>query len=497
MVKEISRRFFLSGLVAGVSTSAWANPPASSLRPRLRPQGLARAAAPGAGELIRASGVSGEVGFAVADARTGLMLEAHGADTGLPPASVTKAITAMYGLETLGAGHRFETQLIAGGAVSGGILRGDIVLAGGGDPTLDTNALAGLAKALKQAGVREVKGRFLVWGGSLPYVRAIDPGQPDHVGYSPAISGLCLNYNRVYFEWKRGGDGAWRVSMDARSDRYRPEVSMARIRIVQRALPVYTYESRGDEDRWTVASGALGNGGGRWLPVRQPEIYAGEVFRTLARAHGIVLSAPQKTAQTPEGQVLARHQSGPLREIVEGMLRYSTNITAEMVGLAATRRRGVNATTLAESGAEMSRWAASALDMRNAALVDHSGLGDASRMQAGEMAQALARSARRAELQPILKDIQLRDKDGNVKKNTRDSVRAKTGTLNFVSGLAGYLDTRDGSQLAFAVFVADTNLRRAIPDAEKERPKGARSWNRKAKGLQQRLIERWSLLYGA
>ena len=84
-----------------------------------------------------------------------------------------------------------------------------------------------------------------------------------------------------------------------------------------------------------------------------------------------------------------------------------------------------------------------------------------------------------------------------MKKNARDSVRAKTGTLNFVSGLAGYLDTRDGTQMAFAVFVADTDRRRAIPDGEKERPKGARSWNRKAKGLQQRLIERWSLLYGA
>ena len=285
--------------------------------------------------------------------------------------------------------------------------------------------------------------------------------------------------------------------MDARSERYRPEVSVARMQIRNRKVPVYTYENRGGIDHWTVASGALGKGGGRWLPVRQPEIYAGEVFRTLARAHGIVLKAPKKMMAAPKGQVLASHQSASLKDLLRGMLRYSTNITAEMIGLSATRRRGVKAGSLKVSAGEMNKWAAGALDMRNAALVDHSGLGGASRLRAGEMAKALAGASRRAELQPILKDIKLRDRNGNVKKNPGVQVKAKTGTLNFVSGLAGYLTARDGTELAFAIFVADTGARRAIAAQDKDRPKGARSWNGKAKKLQQRLIERWDSLYGA
>ncbi|WP_299350949.1 D-alanyl-D-alanine carboxypeptidase/D-alanyl-D-alanine-endopeptidase [uncultured Shimia sp.] len=497
MVKEFSRRLFLTSVAASISTPVWANPPATSLRPRLRPAGLRRSYAADSNDLIKASGVSGKVGYAVADAKTGLLLEGYEAETGLPPASVTKAVTAMYALDVLGAAHRFETRLLAKGTLSNGVLKGDLVLVGGGDPTLDTNALAGLAKALKQAGVREVTGRFLVWGSALPSIRAIDPGQPDHVGYSPAISGLSLNYNRVYFEWKRASGGGWAVSMDARSDRYRPEVTMAKMRIVKRDLPVYTYQSRGGTDHWTVASGALGNGGGRWLPVRQPEIYAGEVFRTMARAHGIVLKAPKKASAKPEGASLASHKSPQLRDILRDMLRYSTNITAEMVGLSATRARGVKAGSLKVSAGEMNKWASGALGMRNAALVDHSGLGGASRLRAGEMAKALANTSRQAVLQPILKDIKLRDGDGNVKKNIATQVKAKTGTLNFVSGLAGYLKAQDGTQLTFAVFVADTAARRAIADKDKERPKGARAWNRKAKRLQQRLIERWDSLYGA
>ncbi|WP_127115487.1 D-alanyl-D-alanine carboxypeptidase/D-alanyl-D-alanine endopeptidase [Shimia sediminis] len=497
MVKEFSRRAFLSALAAGVATPALANPPATSLRPKLRPSGLRQRVAPGAGELIRAAGLKGKVGFAVADAKTGLVLEGFEAETGLPPASVTKAVTAMYALDTLGAGYRFETRVLATGPVSNGVLKGDLVLAGGGDPTLDTDTLAALASTLKASGLREVSGRFLVWGGALPFVRAIDPGQPDHVGYSPAISGLSLNYNRVYFEWKRGSDGAWRVSMDARSEKYRPEVGVAKMRIVKRQMPVYTYEKRGNTDHWTVASGALGKGGGRWLPVRQPELYAGEVFRTLMRAHGVVLKAPKKTGTAPVGEVIARHQSMALRDMLKGMLKYSTNITAEMVGLMATRTRGVKAGSLKASAGEMNAWAAGALNMPNAALVDHSGLGGDSRLRAGEMARALASASRRAELQPILKDIKLRDKQGNVKKNPGTKVKAKTGTLNFVSGLAGYITARDGTELTFAIFVADTGARRVIATQDKERPKGARSWNRKAKGLQQRLIERWDNLYGA
>lgn len=497
MVKDFSRRAFLTALAAGISTGAWANPPATSLRPKLRPAGLRQRVAPGAGDLIRKAGITGKVGFAVADAKTGLLLEGHEAETGLPPASVTKAVTAMYALDTLGPNHRFETRVLATAPVTNGVLKGDLILAGGGDPTLDTDALAKMAKAMKDAGLREVRGRFLVWGGALPFVRSIDPGQPDHVGYSPAISGLSLNYNRVYFEWKRGSNGAWRVSMDARSDRYRPEVTVAKMRIVKRQLPVYTYEKRGTTDHWTVASGALGNGGGRWLPVREPEIYAGEVFRTMARANGIVLKQPNKAKTASQGQILARHQSPPLREMLKAMLKYSTNITAEMVGLAATKKRGVNAGYLKASAREMNKWAAGALGMPNAALVDHSGLGGDSRLRAGEMAKALASAARQAEMQPILKDIKLRDKNGNVKKNPGTKVKAKTGTLNFVSGLAGYLTARDGTVLTFAIFVADTGARRAIANKDRDRPKGARSWNGKAKRLQQRLIERWDSLYGA
>ncbi len=76
-------------------------------------------------------------------------------------------------------------------------------------------------------------------------------------------------------------------------------------------------------------------------------------------------------------------------------------------------------------------------------------------------------------------------------------VAAKTGTLNFVSGLGGFLTTVDGTDLAFAIFTADVDRRATIPRALRERPEGARNWNRRSRKLQRTLIERWGSLYGS
>ncbi len=123
----------------------------------------------------------------VADARTGgQVLETHNPPLlQMPPASVAKAVTAAYALDALGSEHVFSTRLMAtGGPVDGGMIQGDLVLVGGGDPMLDTNGLAAMAARLKAAGgVRGVTGKFRVHaGGALPYQRQIDPGgQPDHL----------------------------------------------------------------------------------------------------------------------------------------------------------------------------------------------------------------------------------------------------------------------------------------------------------------------------
>jgi D-alanyl-D-alanine carboxypeptidase/D-alanyl-D-alanine-endopeptidase (penicillin-binding protein 4) len=178
------------------------------------------------------------------------------------------------------------------------------------------------------------------------------------------------------------------------------------------------------------------------------------------------------------------------------MLKFSTNLTAEVVGLTATRKRGGRATSLKASAKDMSRWANTALSMGNASFTDHSGLSDASKVSAQGMLNAMIVARRRAGFAQLLKPFAMRDAKRKLIKNHPIKVNAKTGTLNFVSALSGYITAPDGKQLAFAMICADTNRRRGIKKSNKEAPQGGRAWNRRAKALQQKLIERWSTVYG-
>ena len=494
--------------MASVAGAALAEAPLVALRPLARPG--AGAVPPGrpvsreeAGlvvpqlaplaEVVAAAGLGGVTGVCVADMASGTILEELDGGLPLPPASVAKALTAMYARAALAPAFRFETRVVATGPVLQGVVQGDLVLAGGGDPVLVTDDLAELAGRLRAAGVRGVTGAFRVWGGALPYQARIDAGQLEHLGYNPSVGGLNLNFNRVHFEWTPSG-GGWQVAMDARSDRHRPPVNVARMEIVDRSVPVYSYADGGGVDRWTVARAALGDGGSRWLPVRYPALYAGEVFRSFAVAEGIDLPEPQEVTAAPIGEVIAGRQSPEIDRLLGDMLEFSTNITAEALGLAASQARGLRVGTLAESAAALNRWARESLGVE-VALRDHSGLGDASRVAAREMVLAMVAGGR--EIAPLMRQITLTDEEGEALRPQPGVVEAKTGTLNFVSCLAGTLRTARGADLAFAIFSAEPERRARAVAAGDEVPEGSRGWASRARRLQQVLLQRWATAYPA
>lgn len=491
----ISRRIFLSGLLASTAPAAWAAAPERSLRPTVRPADFLLRTIPEAADILREAGLGGRIGFAVADAATGEMLEVVNPLYPLPPASVAKAISCAYALDRLGPAYRFRTRLVSDGVLADGRLDGDLWLVGSGDPIFDTDTLAAMADDLVNMGLREVTGRFMVATGALPEIWQIDPSQLPHVGYNPAISALNLNFNRVHFEWERVGED-YTISMDARSASLRPAVQVARMRVAERTTPVYTYSDADSHDAWTVARGALGDAGSRWLPVRRPAAYMAEVFQTLMGQHGVRLDAPNYALDAPEtALVLAEHVSDPLDEILRGMMRWSTNLTAEVVGLMATQATGQRASSLPESGAAMTAWMSDTLGARNATFVDHSGLGVGSRIRPQDMTHALVAAGPDGLLRELMKDIPMRDRDGNVIQDHPIEVVAKTGTLNFVSTLAGFARTPSGRDLAFTIFSADLDRRDAIPEDQRERPAGSRTYNGAAKRMQQALIERWGTVY--
>jgi len=481
-----SRRWVLAALLAGSAVPGCAEAPSRSLRPASRPgSGVARSG--GSESIVSAAGLGGTVGFVVMETASGKVIEAMNETVAQPPASVAKAMTSFYGLDRLGANYRYATRVMGTGPVQNGRLQGDLILVGSGDPSLDTDRLGDLAQALAAKGIKEITGRYLAYAGGIPHIDEIDRDQPDHVGYNPAIAGLNLNYNRVNFEWKRGGNG-YNLSMDARGKRFIPAVAMANVSAVSRETPLFSYKPGQDRDSWTVAQTALGKSGSRWLPVRHPEAYTAEVFATLMRAHGLRLPDAMMVGALPAGAVLAETRSDALSEVMRDMLKYSTNMTAEAVGLTAS-----GAGALRASAAQMTAWLAAKHGVQSQ-FVDHSGLGGESRISAFDMATGF-RAARGGILPSLLKEQGIRDAKGKEIKGHPIRVVAKTGTLNFVSGLAGYIQPPSGKELTFAIFSADTRRRDGLPMSQREQPDGGGQWTRKARNMQGQLISHWAGQY--
>lgn len=482
---RINRRDLLAGMAASLPLTAYGE---SIGRPPARAGRVSPAS--GFEQIFASSGLGQQSGCVLLDLQSGRMVESHNPELARPPASVTKAITALYAQAKLGNGHRFNTDLVATGPISDGTLQGDLYLVGGGDPQLDTDGLNQLAKAARAAGLRRLTGRFYVVSNALPLIEAIDPSQPIQVGYNPAVAGLNLNYNRVYFEWKRQS-GQYRISMDARSERVRPAVNCASMSVSQRGAPTYGYEHSNGVERWSVAQGALGNGGGRWLPVRDPATYAAEVFQILAGAQGISLPVAAAAERLARGAVLARLQSDPLNSILTSMLRWSTNLTAEVLGLAATQAAGGRTASLRSSAQAMGRWVSRQARGSTPNLFNHSGLTDQSRISAQEMVRFLAKRSSQSGLTGVLHQVGLQNPRGDGVEIPGVKVLAKSGTLNFTRGLAGYIVKNNTPRYAFAIFAADMAARRAAAPSE-ERPAGAGHWRGVARAQEKALVYRWA-----
>ncbi|MBA4489767.1 D-alanyl-D-alanine carboxypeptidase [Paracoccus sp. S1E-3] len=466
----VGRRQLLGGLL-GV---ACATPFAAQA---LAPMGLAEPPPPKPiprpGRLIASARLDGEVDYAVFD-MTGALIEGRGADRPIAPASTLKVLTTLYALDRLGAEYRFATRVMRAGDM--------LLLAGGGDPVLDTDGLAQLARLAAAAG-SSPPARFAVWGGALPSIEEISAEQADHLAYNPAVSGIALNFNRVHLDWKAGGADP---SMQARAARHSPRAYSVQAAVVGQG-PLFAWREEGAHEVWEINRAGLKSRGSRWLPVRRPELYAGDVFQTLCRAEGLPLPAPEVISDLPPDLVeVARIESPPLREVLRGMMEYSTNLTAEMVGLHAS-----GASDLVASARAMQVWA-EARGIQGLDLRDHSGMSPATRVTARAMARVISSLGASADLRGLMKHVPLQERKGRL---TPAGLRmdAKTGTLNFVSNLAGYGSIPGQGEVIFAIYMSDM-ARRAATEGQ-ELPAGVIGWTSRAKLLQQELVAGWVARY--
>ena len=408
---------------------------------------------------------------------------ARNADKLMTPASSLKVVTLAVAAEKLGWDFRYETKVFVSGTTRAGVLHGDLIVVGSGDPSLDdwdgiaTRLFAGWAAQLKAAGITAIDGR-IVGDDNAFDDEGIGAGwawDDLPAGFAAPVGALQFNEGNVQV---RLGPG------DAVGDRaiatVTPETGGITLRnfivtgparsaaaVVRRRLPGST------ELELHGSLPLRGRPYAQNASVDNPTLYYVRALRAALIADGITVSGPAVDidAVTPapshDGLIpLITYQSDPLSVLATTMMKLSQNQYAE--ALLKTMGGGTAEGGRAVIRATLQNWN---IDPAGAVLADGSGLSRYNYITPATMVAVLMHVDRSDRLRAVYEaTLPIAGQDGTLElrmKGTPAEGRAlvKTGSLTGVRSVAGYVRTADGQLVAFTMFANNFDTSAAVLNA--------------------------------
>ncbi len=431
-------------------------------------------------------------GIEVADADNKVLLAVN-PDKPFRPASVLKVLTTATALDKLGPDFRFRTEVQTNGTLQpDGTLQGDVILVGRGDPNLvdpsgelqEKSAFLELAEKVQALGIRRITGDVI---GDDSYFDVNPSGEGWTARdlksiYGAPISALSIN-NNVF----------WIHASPTRVNRLvnvwvEPRTSYFRIRnlgITGSARARRTMFARVIPGTKTlVVSGVvpMGQGYSQHIILDRPAEVATTVFKEELQRLGISVEGEVQVIRSgeisPEERRkwanLGLHESPPLIRGVEIINKNSQNLHAEM--LLRTLGAEFRGTGTDEAGLEVVKdfIVAAGIDTNGISLKDGCGLSRDNLVTPRFQTSLLLALSNRPYFEMFLNTLAVSGTDGTLKRRlaaqpVRGSIHAKTGTLNGVSTLSGYMTTRSGRVLAFSIFANNaaasmTRIKRTIDE---------------------------------
>ncbi|HKY05668.1 MAG TPA: D-alanyl-D-alanine carboxypeptidase/D-alanyl-D-alanine-endopeptidase [Blastocatellia bacterium] len=449
-------------------------------------------------------------GIKIVSLDTGKTIFEHNAGKYFSPASNAKLFTAALALDRLGPDARIKTSIYTNGRVtSTGTVKGDLIIYGRGDPTISTrftngdyySALEPLANALSLAGVRRVEGDLV---GDESYFQ----GSPFGWGWEwhnlqwkdgAETSALSLNENIIGLDVKpaeRPGVPC-RVTTDPPT---RFVTLMNRTTTVPKdAKPrIAVYRPVGENVIYVSGQFPVGSAGysGK-ITVHNPAGLFVSILKEVLGRRGIAVTGRARVADWKYREVtpldltklreLGSIESMPVKEIVREMMKPSQNLYAQMLllvvgageksGPEAARSRPQHSTVNTEefdaiaAGADQAKtteekgiFAMNAF-LREAGikkgevvLEEGAGLSRANMITPSATVELLRYMSRHRYADLYRSSLPVAGVDGTLQNRMKGTdaetnVRAKTGTLRYVSTLSGYVTTAAGERLAFSILL--------------------------------------------
>ena len=423
---------------------------------------------------------TGEWGVMVISVTRGDTLFAYGADSKMVPASTMKLFTSALALEKLGPEHTFSTDVLRDGPLeANGVVQGNLVLRGDGDPSMSPRFVRGgpdaamtmLARFVVGSGVKRIAGD-LVADASAFESRRIPEGWLSRyagAGYAAPFSALSLNENIVIVGVSPGATGgAGKVFLEPAT---RGLTVASTVRTVAGSRSRISAHRMGD-DR-VVVSGTIGARAGTaryQLVVGDPTMFTAGAFRAALEAQGVTVDGVLRVGRTPENATLVTSlPSPPLARLISTMNRESINIFAELLFRGAARGPEKRTLGSAENASAtlhdfMVRQVGALPDAVR--VTDGSGLSVLDRVTPRSLVQLLAHAHRAPWGTAFHASLPVAGESELLRNRMRatpaqGNLHAKTGTTNDVIGLSGYVTAENGEILAFAFLYNGKDRRHA------------------------------------
>ncbi|MDP1951525.1 MAG: D-alanyl-D-alanine carboxypeptidase/D-alanyl-D-alanine-endopeptidase [Nitrosomonas sp.] len=395
------------------------------------------------------------------------------ADEAMNPASVMKLVTTFAGLELLGPAYTWETAIYAHGKLENGVLQGDLVIKGYGDPKLDLENFWLLIHRLRQTGLHEITGD-LILDHTHYDIPSDDPGAFDgqpYRTYNILPEALLVNYRtsalhltpqpenntvrlvvdplpdslllKNNLKLTRGDCGDWRSLLDTEihpDENGRLSVSL--------------------KGSYSVNCGKKSH----FLGLHDSSTYTRDLFQRLWAQQGGIFQGKVLIGTAPEGILpLKIYQSPPLTEVVRGINKFSNNIAARQLyltlGTAKAPAHSKSPVTLAKSDIAIRQWLASRQMIFPELVVENgSGLSRNERISANHMGKFLLAAFQSSVMPEFISSMPIAAVDGTMRNRLSGTpvsglAHLKTGALWDVSALAGYMLNKSGRRIVVVFFV--------------------------------------------
>lgn len=397
------------------------------------------------------------------------------------PASTTKLFTAALALEALGEQFTYRTSVFTRGVCVNGVVKGDLILHGEGDPTLTTASLGSLARKIRSLGIQTIQGQVILDPACYMEERFFPHAEyADLMWYfAPEMSMLAIDDNAVI------------LTIDENKQI-----------LLEQKVPychIHNYLSddgkeltisRGISDNIITLTGSPSSPVKERIALHYPEEYARRVFMDALEKEGIIIQNQrfETSAKNSTPMELAYMESEPLKAIVKRMNKESNNLIAEMllrtVGLRAKTsvvlakkeyeaQNGIKGThteterILSWAKNDLAEMATKGLEQQQKLLEkmgisansyhfdDGSGLSRKNLVTPETEVKLLAYMLNTPMSESFINSLPIGGVDGGLKDRFKENiyVRAKTGSLSHVRSLAGYATSSNGKKFLFACHV--------------------------------------------